>query len=109
MAGFADPVNILVDDEFENMGSLQVTVPASGTELEPFSGAFAADFDVSLRSQDDGCSVRVRLKGKIGDGGCRLSFKTVDGDVRLRTKHCRARVIDRMPLGILFSSMLCAG
>jgi len=45
-----------------------------------------SDADVRLRGPDDDRLVGVRLKGTIGDGGRRLSFKTVDGDLRLRRK-----------------------
>jgi hypothetical protein len=52
-------------------------------EFESLSGDFRADFDVSIESSRDR-RMGSRLRGTIGDGGRRLSFNTVSGDVRLR-------------------------
>jgi DUF4097 and DUF4098 domain-containing protein YvlB len=70
-------------------GDITLTLPAdlhTKIEFESLSGELTSDFDVRLRGHDDDRLVGVRLKGTIGDGGRQLSFKTVDGDIRLRRK-----------------------
>ena len=59
-------------------------------EFESLSGDFEADFDVQIESRRRRM-VGSRLRGVIGEGGRRLSFNTVSGDVTLR----RARALVR--------------
>jgi len=70
-------------------GDITLVLPAdldTKIEFESLSGDLTSDFDVRLRSQEDDRLVGVRIKGTIGDGGRRLSFKTVDGDIGLQRK-----------------------
>jgi len=60
-------------------------------EFESLSGDFRADFDVDLRSRSKRW-VGSHIRGTIGDGGRRLSFNTVSGDVRLRRTSERSQL-----------------
>ena len=67
-------------------GDITLSLPRgidTEVEFESLSGDFSADFDVRIESQRDRW-IGSRLRGTIGDGGRRLSFNTVSGDVRLR-------------------------
>lgn len=52
-------------------------------EFESLSGDFRSDFDVTVRRSRDRF-VGSEFSGTIGDGGRKLSFNTVSGDVRLK-------------------------
>ena len=60
-------------------------------DFESLSGDFHADFDVDLESRKNRW-VGSHVRGTIGDGGRRLSFSTVSGDVRLRRTRAGSQV-----------------
>jgi len=67
-------------------GDITLSLPAGlDTEVDfvSMSGDFNADFDVTITSRRER-RIGSRFSGTIGDGGRRLSFHTVSGDVRLR-------------------------
>jgi len=67
-------------------GDITLSLPAdvdTEVEFESLSGDFEADFDIDIESRRRRM-VGSRLRGVIGEGGRRLSFNTVSGDVTLR-------------------------
>jgi hypothetical protein len=52
-------------------------------EFESLSGELDTDFDMRTERRRDGRFVGSRIEGTIGEGGRRLGFHTVSGDVRL--------------------------
>lgn len=67
-------------------GDITVYMPSDiGTEVrfESLSGDLDADFPITVERSDRRW-VGSRMRGVIGDGSRRLSFRTVSGDVRLR-------------------------
>lgn len=67
-------------------GDITVYMPSDiGAEVrfESLSGDLDADFPITV-DRSDRRWVGSRVRGTIGDGSRRLSFKTVSGDVRLR-------------------------
>ena len=67
-------------------GDITVSFPAeldADIEFESLSGDFDSDFPVAIESRRKRF-IGSELSGTIGDGGRRLSFHTVSGDVELR-------------------------
>ena len=67
-------------------GDITVSVPDgldAEIDFESLTGDFDSDFRVAIKRQRDRF-IGTELSGTIGDGGRRLSFKTVSGDVELR-------------------------
>ena len=69
-------------------GDITLWLPAgidTDVEFESLSGDVDSDFAFLLRDRNRGRFIGSHVRGTIGDGGRSLSFKTVSGDVRLRT------------------------
>ncbi len=74
-------------------GDITLSLPAdvdTEVEFESLSGDFEADFDIDIESRRRRM-VGSRSRGVIGEGGRRLSFNTVSGDVTLRRARGRVR------------------
>ena len=59
-------------------------------DFESLSGDFHSDFALDLESRRNRW-VGSHVRGTIGDGGRRLSFNTISGDVRLRRTRARSQ------------------
>jgi DUF4097 and DUF4098 domain-containing protein YvlB len=73
--------------DFETVsGDIEVGVPQgvdTAIEFESVAGDFDSDFDLRILSQS-GRWVGKKLEATIGDGARTMTFKTVNGDARLR-------------------------
>jgi hypothetical protein len=67
-------------------GDITLRVPegfGADVDFQSLSGDLDTDFDLVVDSRRDGRFVGSRIEGTIGEGGRRLSFHTVSGDVRI--------------------------
>lgn len=74
-------------------GDITMRLPAdleADVTFESLSGDLDSDFELDVEDRDDRW-IGSSISGTIGDGGPRLSFSTVSGDVRLLRDRARAR------------------
>lgn len=76
-------------------GDITLFLPSgldADVEFSSLSGDFESDFDIAVESRSRRrMMIGSRVRGVIGDGGRKLSFNTVSGDVTLRRARVRVR------------------